>query len=100
MLGDVPNARTIDGTSRGKIAKRDAHRFDAILHRQQPLHVIVGDDDGHGHTFPGIAPKAAEVATIIRSLGHPLASTSCPQTFVKRMARLRVTIIVQDRDML
>ncbi len=51
MLREIAHARPVDGDAVGEIAERDPHRLDAVGHRQQPFHVIVGDDDGHALVF-------------------------------------------------
>src|ERR1700749_810715 len=45
--GEIAHARTVDSRAIGKVAESHAHRLDAIPHRQQTLHVVVGNDDGH-----------------------------------------------------
>jgi hypothetical protein len=47
MLGEIAHARPVDCDAVGKIPEGDAHGLDAIAHRQEPLDVVVGDDDGH-----------------------------------------------------
>jgi hypothetical protein len=47
MLGQVTHTRPIDGDAVGKVAEGDPHGLDAIAHRQEPLDVVVGNDDSH-----------------------------------------------------
>jgi hypothetical protein len=52
MSGKIAHARTVDGAAIGKVAEGHAHGLDAILHRQQTLHVVVGNDDRHPLLLP------------------------------------------------
>ena len=47
MASEVAHPRPVDGDSAGEIPERHAHRLDAIRHREEPLHVVIGDDESH-----------------------------------------------------
>ena len=74
MLREVAHARPVDRDAVGEIAEGDPHRLDAVRHRQQPLHVVVGDDDGHARCFLGPALSRNQAPRLERLCCAPLGN--------------------------
>ncbi len=54
MPGKIAHARAVDRCTISEIAEGNAHRLNAVPHRQQPFHILIGDDDRHVPLFDDV----------------------------------------------